>query len=650
MPYPYFFCNRTSAGTAFFLLALLPTPSNAAETVEAPMSMYFDDSQLVEVATRAPKPMRQVAENVSIITAEEIEGMHAQSLGEVLSRLPGVFVSATPPDFNGNSFVYIQGSNEEHVLVLIDGVRLNSAMSGAAEVNHLPLRIIERIEIIKGPASSAWGSSQGGVINILTKKTGSATKPIATVSGSFGERQVAQYEADLTGKAGTIGYYLYAGQQDSDGLMSDRYYDSGRVYGKLSVDLPRSSTLTLTGSALSPHYRTTDITLGSAWAPDYNQDIRDRNHFFTANYDTPLTDSLHLNLGARQYERTFIDNRIILPTTLTGTPDDQFYKARWQEKSKGMNVHLSWQDDWQQVSLGGEINRSEMSTTTDYGPWAQTNWWMPAQDNSKPGYEETWGVYLNDTMTFGRLTLTPGLRYDHHSISKSMLSPSLGATLKLREDTLLRAIAARGFQHPILSYLSGGGIWDIRNPALKPEVVTSWQMGVENRSLSFLSFKLNTFLHSIKDTWWADGFGTYWNGGVTQRQGFEVEAATTPWHNLSLVANTTYVLSKPEDTGEDVASTAANLIVRYQDQQGWRGELAGQYIWWDTRHTGGDGQYGQTENMVWNASLGRTVYSSEWVSCDLYGKVYNLFNGAQDNSVWYQSPDRWVLAGMKLTF
>ena len=175
-------------------------------------------------------------------------------------------------------------------------------------------------------------------------------------------------------------------------------------------------------------------------------------------------------------------------------------------------------------------------------------------------------------------------------------------------------------------------------------------MGIENRSLPFLSLKLNTFLHSIKDTWWVDGFGTYWNGGVTQRQGFEVEAATTPWHNLSLVANTTYVLIKPEDNGEDVASTAANLIVRYQDQQGWRGELAGQYIWWDTRHTGGDGQYGQTENMVWNASLGRTVYSSDWVSCDLYGKVYNLFNGAQDNSVWYQSPDRWVLAGMKLTF
>ena len=652
MPYPYLLGNRTFTGAAFFLLALLPGFSNGAEPAKTPasMSLYFDDSQMVEVATRAPKPMNQVAENVSIITAEEIEAMHAQNLGEVLSRIPGVFVNSTPLDFNGGSQVFIQGSREEHVLVLIDGVRLNSAMSGAAEVNHLPLRIIERIEIIKGPASSAWGSSQGGVINILTRKTGSTAKPTGTVSGSFGERQVAQYETDLAGKAGKVGYYLYAGQQDSNGLTNDRYYDSGRVYGKLSVDLPRSSTLTFTGSAFDPHYRTTDITLGSAGFPDYNQDIRDRNHFLTANYDTSLTDSLHLNLGVRQYERTFIDNRIILPTSLTGTPDDLLYKARWQEKSKGMNAHLSWQDGWQQVSMGGEMNRSEMSTTTDYGPWTQTNWWVPAQDISKPGYEETWGIYLNDTMTFGRLTLTPGLRYDHHSISKSMVSPSLGATFKLREDTLLRAIAARGFQHPILSYLTGGGIWDIRNPALKPEVVTSWQMGIENRSLPFLSLKLNTFLHSIKDTWWVDGFGTYWNGGVTQRQGFEVEAATTPWHNLSLVANTTYVLIKPEDNGEDVASTAANLIVRYQDQQGWRGELAGQYIWWDTRHTGGDGQYGQTENMVWNASLGRTVYSSDWVSCDLYGKVYNLFNGAQDNSVWYQSPDRWVLAGMKLTF
>jgi vitamin B12 transporter len=649
MPYPYFFGTRTTTGATVFLLALLPTLSPAAEPSEAtsPLSMYFDDSQMVEVATRAPKPITQVAENVSIVTAEEIEGMHAQNLGEVLARLPGVFVLSTPPDFNGASQVFIQGSREEHVLVLIDGVRLNSAMAGNAEVNHLPLRIIERIEIIKGPASAAWGSSQGGVINILTKKTGSTAKPAGTVSGSFGERQVTEYEADLAGKAGKVGYYLYAGQQDSNGLTNNRFYDSGRVYGKVAVELPRSSTLTFTGIALDPHYRTGDFAFGSPWSPDFSQDTIDRTHFLTANYDTPLTDSLHLNLGARQYEKTFIDNRPILPGTLAGTPDELFWKARWHEKSKGVNAHLNWQDDWQQVSLGGEMNRSEMGTTTDYGPWAQTNWGAPAQDFSKPGYEETWGLYLNDTMTFGRLAVTPGLRYDHHSISDSMVSPSLGATYRLREDTLLRAIASRGFQHPILSYITGGGIWDMPNPTLKPEIVTSWQMGVENRSFSFLSLKLNTFLHQIKDVWGVDlSTGTWGNIGNSQRQGVEIEAATASWHDLSLVANTTYALTKPDD-GENDATTAANLILRYQNQQGWRGELAGQYIWWDTSHLTGEGQ---NENLIWNASLGRTVYSASFVSCDLYAKVHNLFNGAQDNSVWYQSPDRWVLAGIKLTF
>ncbi|HIJ91404.1 MAG: TonB-dependent receptor [Desulfobulbaceae bacterium] len=646
MKYPYFFGSRTSSVSAFILFALLPGVSLGAEpnTAPAPMSMYFDDSQLVEVATRAPKPMRQVAENVSIVTAEEIEGMHARNLGEVLSRLPGVFVCNTPPDFNGGGFVYIQGSREEHVLVLIDGVRLNSAMSGFADVNHLPLRIIERIEIIKGPASAAWGSSQGGVINILTKKTGSTAKPVATVSGSFGERQVAEYEADLAGKVGKVGYYLYAGQQDSNGLMNDRYYDSGRAYGKVAIELPRNSTLTFTGNASDPHYLAGDFDYA---APYFSQDTIDRTYFLTANYDTPLTDSLHLNLGARQYARTFIDNRSILPGSPAGTPDELFYKSRWHEKGKGINAQLSWQNDWQQVSLGSEMNRSEMGTTTDYGPWAQTNWWAPAQDISKPGYEETWGIYLNDTMTFGKLTLTPGLRFDHHSISDSLFSPSLGATYRLREDTLLRAMASRGFQYPILSYITGGGIWDSPNPNLRPEIVTSWQMGVENRSLSFLSLKLNAFLHDIKEVWGLDwSSGTWGNVGKSQRQGFELEAATTPWHNLSLVANTTYALTKPDD-GEKDATTAANLILRYQDQQGWRGELAGQYIWWDTMHVGG---VGQNEKLVWNASLGRTVYSSSFLSCDLYGKVNNLFNGAQDNSIWYQSPDRWVLAGMKLTF
>lgn len=168
--------------------------AQAAQAAETdPLAMYFDDSQMVTVATRAAKSITQVAENVTVISDEEIEAIHAQSLNEVLDRVAGLSVDQRPADFNGSSWVYIQGSREEHVLVLIDGVRLNSAMSGAADISHIPLRIIKRIEIIKGPGSAVWGSSQGGVINIITKTPAHGARPSGSVAGEIGERGVGAY-------------------------------------------------------------------------------------------------------------------------------------------------------------------------------------------------------------------------------------------------------------------------------------------------------------------------------------------------------------------------------------------------------------------------------------------------------------------------
>jgi len=610
------------------------------------LAMYFDDSQMVEVATRSAKPITQVAENVTVISAEEIDAIHAQSLAEVLNRVAGLSVNEHPADFNGSSWVYIQGSREEHVLVLIDGVRLNSAMAGAADLSHIPLRIIQRIEIIKGPGSAVWGSSQGGVINIITKSPGTGGKTAGSVAGEFGERGVAAYEADLAGKADRVGYFLYAGQQDSDGLVNNRYYDSGRAYGKITVDLPHQGLFTFTGMAVDPHFRAGDFDY---MEPYFSEDIRDRSHFVTVNYDTPLTESLHLNFGARDYERNFICNHDILASSPEGDPGALFWQANWHERSQGANGLLTWHDSWQQVTLGAEINRSKMDSVTDYGPWAQDNWGTPVQDSSRPGYEEVWGLFLNDTLRLGKLTLTPGLRYDQHSISGSMTSPSLGATYLVRPDTLLRATAARGFQYPILSFIAGGGNWDNPNPELQPEEVSSFQVGVENRSISWVSVKVDGFFHHVSDTWRWDVVDWNWkNGGNSERKGFEAELETIPWHDLSLAANATYTLISPEDDQEeDSSTTTVNLILRYRDTSGWKGELAGHYIWWDQDNVDPSGQ---EADLIWNLSLGRTVYSSDWLACELYAKAYNLFDGNAHSDEYYVMPGRWLLAGMRLSF
>ena len=149
--------------------------------------MYYEEKALVITASRHPKSISQVAENMTVITAKEIENMNAHSVAEVLNRVTGIVLGYNQ-DFGSSSLISIQGSNSKHVRVLLDGVTWNFLGSGLAETNSIPVGIIKRIEIIKGPGSSAWGSSLGGVINIITKSTCNGDNTCGMLKTSYGER------------------------------------------------------------------------------------------------------------------------------------------------------------------------------------------------------------------------------------------------------------------------------------------------------------------------------------------------------------------------------------------------------------------------------------------------------------------------------
>ncbi|HKZ16605.1 MAG TPA: TonB-dependent receptor plug domain-containing protein, partial [Geobacteraceae bacterium] len=132
------------------------------------LEMYYDKDDILVTPTRYPKSISRIAENVSVITAEYIKAINAHTLTDVLNNIPGVqvVVRGGPGSL---SDVLIQGSAGRHVLVMIDGVSQNSLSEGAADIGAIRVQNIERIEIVKGPASSVWGSSLGGVINVITK-------------------------------------------------------------------------------------------------------------------------------------------------------------------------------------------------------------------------------------------------------------------------------------------------------------------------------------------------------------------------------------------------------------------------------------------------------------------------------------------------
>jgi hypothetical protein len=177
------------------LISISSTSKTAASDNEKEMKilqMFYREEELVFTPTRHPKPISQVAENITVITAEEIERSNAHTLRCVLNNISGVQVNSRGGPATAST-VLIQGSDFSHALVLIDGVKLNNLSDNAADIAAIPVQYIERIEIIKGPASSSWGSSLGGVINIITKNAGNAAGIGGMLSGSFGEKNTGDY-------------------------------------------------------------------------------------------------------------------------------------------------------------------------------------------------------------------------------------------------------------------------------------------------------------------------------------------------------------------------------------------------------------------------------------------------------------------------
>jgi vitamin B12 transporter len=184
--------------------------------------------EVVVTATRTPTVMHELLGEVSLLTRRDIERSGAQTLTELLGRLPGVQVS---PDAarGANASVFIRGANHAHTLVLVDGQRISSATVGATAVQHLPLDQIERIEILRGPASSLYGSdAMGGVIQIFT---GGARGPVgesASVTvGSFG---TAATSLAYAGRIDRTRFRIQAGREYSSGFNDIKapkggYYD-----------------------------------------------------------------------------------------------------------------------------------------------------------------------------------------------------------------------------------------------------------------------------------------------------------------------------------------------------------------------------------------------------------------------------------------
>ena len=175
-------------------------------------------SDVFVTATRTPIPKNNVIADVTTISSEDIERAGSSSLPELLQRQPGIEIS----NLGGAgkvSTLSLRGTSSTHSIVLIDGMRVGAATSGFSAIEHIPLSQIEKIEILRGPASSLYGQDAiGGVIQIFTKKGVEGFKPYVGIG--YGSYNISNFQSGIRGGNNQTTYAINFSALNADGFSA----------------------------------------------------------------------------------------------------------------------------------------------------------------------------------------------------------------------------------------------------------------------------------------------------------------------------------------------------------------------------------------------------------------------------------------------
>ena len=597
------------------------------------LKLFYPDKEIVITSTREPKPISKVAKNVEIITSKDIEMMNAHDVAEVLYRSAGIFLDGYSQDMGSPSFVNIYASERRHTLIMIDGMPINFHSEGYAELNSIPVDIIKRIEIIKGPASSCWGSSIGGVVNIITKDPSHSDKPKGYVRFSYGERYTYDTGAQISGTYKKIGYYIFAGKMNSDGMRGRRDFKRNSLYSKIRIPLSdRIDARVFFG------YSDPENDLGSfiqsfpALEPYY------KNHFnfLNAKMDVKFTDDLKLRfMFYHTRQKTSLNTKMLYSGLLYQDicPDEETYGGR---------VSLGYRIGRHSGSIGIDIERNDTDIGVSSGKALQRLGAIPY--SFFPLHEEKWAVYANDNIDIGNFTIIPELRYEHNTTSGSFVNTGLGLAYRLGEDTILRAQFARGVSSPPLAWkYGGGGVFLRPNKGLGPERVLLYQIGAETSILKYFWLKGTAFRQEIHNYLIKEG-SFYKNGYDQKKHGIEIQFELIPFYGFKIDGSYTFVHLIHEDQSGRKNMKKYTCGLRYNNY-GIEGELYGTYIWWNTDSWLG----GSYDNFIWDLDIKKRL-SYKKKKMYIFFKVHNLFNGSQYDFVDRKNPRRWIESGFKIYF
>ncbi len=494
--------------------------------------------ELVVTATRYPVAPETVGSALTVITAEDLATRQTEFVTDILREVPGLAVSAPGPR-GSLSAVRIRGAEGNHTLVVIDGVKMNDpASTGLFRFEDLRAADIERIEILRGPQATLYGSNTiGGVVNITTRRgKGAPELRVSAAGGSFGTGEGAVSIGG--GDARWDAYLGLSGVRSGGTNVAPRGgEDDGYWQGLLNANLGLRPTENLEIRGVLRWLRAEN---------DYDDFGPDTREGFLIPTDADLADRRSSLSGRLQGKLALFEGQWehTLGVSALSTESDQLAGGNSTFRFDAERTILDYQSTIQ-FDTSALVNASH--GLTFLAEWQRDDGVssfaaLEATDNL--GLVGDYRVTLLD-----RLTLSAGLRYDVNEQFDDFVSPRLTAALAIPESaTKLRASWGRGIQNPSLTELFGFFANFRGNPDLEPEQSTGWDVGIEQSllagrvavSLGYFRNEIDEFIGSEFDP----GTGTFRPvnlPGETDTQGIETALAARILDDLELRAAYTYL-------------------------------------------------------------------------------------------------------------
>lgn len=591
------------------VLSALPLLAHAQESATA-----LD--QVLVTATRTPIALQDSLSPAQVIDRAQIERSQAPSLQDLLRGRAGISLTNTG-GLGKQSSLFLRGTNSSHTVVLVDGVRINTADFGFAMLQDLPLAQIERIEIVRGPQSSLYGADAiGGVIQIFTRRNAGQFAPHLQLGGGSNGLREASGGFGGSGERGWFGTDI--AYQHSDGINACR--GSVAPFAGCGADEPDRDGYRNLSMSLRGGYTLSDTLSveGSALRAE------GENHYDGYyNYSETLQQVLGGKLRYTPSERL----NLTLSLGRSDNESDNFNDSTWLANAQTHRDSASVQAD---VGLAeGQL----LSAGVD---WSEDN-----LDGSSAGYlvesRDNTGVFVQYQGRFGAHHLQASLRNDDNQQFGNHTTGSLGWGLELGGGFRLNASYGTAFKAPTFSdlYDPWSGV-----PGLDPETSKSANLGIaqqgdgwrwgldvyETRIDDLITYDATTF--SMSQVEKARIRGAELTGAITWA-GFEFNAQlshTDPRNRTDGSAQfDNWLARRPQD------SARLDVDRRFGDfRAGLTAEAAGK-------------RFDDADNAVRLAGYGtldlRLEYalSRDW---SVLGRVGNVFDRQYETVAWYNQPGR----------